>query len=160
MMVYVPLAQDEALRLRAAGVLEGPWLGHAATPGLLRAHDLTGEEEDAEYTALAYAGVTSLLSGAASLRLVLATETADASVLDPDDAFGRVSVPRLRWAAVSSLFADEADSAERLARARRLVDRLDFEQAVDSEQIEELLDASDLLWFAPEELERLPRSTV
>jgi len=56
---------------------------------------------------------------------------------------------------VTSLFADEPDSAERLVRARGLAAGLEFEAVVDADEIESLLDASDLLWFAPSELDRL-----
>jgi len=66
-----------------------------------------------------------------------------------------VSLDQLAFSQVTSLFADEPDSAERLVRARGLAAGLEFEAVVDADEIESLLDASDLLWFAPSELDRL-----
>ena len=79
-----------------------------------------------------------------------------AAVEEAADPFGRVELGRLSWSQVRSLFADEAGSAERLAECRRSAAGLALEQAVDDERIETLLDECDLLWFAPEELDRLP----
>lgn len=156
-MVYVPLDRRQALRLREAGALAGPLPGHAATPALLAAHDLGPDADDADYTALAYAGVSGLLTGKDPLRLVVAAEIDPAPDADhPDDAFGRITIDRLDWSRVSSLFADETASAERIARARALAAGLSLVEAVDAEQVEVLLDECDLLWFAPEELDRLP----
>jgi hypothetical protein len=156
-MVYVPLARHQARRLRDSGVLVGPLTAHAVTAGLLRAHDLSGDAEDADYTALAYAGVSALLASGDPLRLVVAAEV-DQEVADddPDDAFGRVTIGRLDWSRVSSLFVDEAASTDRIAQARSLAAGLELEAVVDAEEVEALLDASDLLWFAPAELDRLP----
>jgi hypothetical protein len=156
-MVYVPLGRRQALRLRESGGLAGPLPGHAVTPALLEAHDLAPDAEDADYTALAYAGVSALLTGEDPLRLVVAAEIDPAPDADhPDDAFGRITLGRLDWSRVSSLFADEAASAERIARAREAAAGLSFAEAVDAEQVEVLLDECDLLWFAPDELDRLP----
>ncbi len=155
-MTYVALGAEQARLLRGSGALDGPLLAHRATPGLLRAHDLTSDAEDAEYTALAYAGVSALLAGTDRGRLVVAAEVAgEPAAGDPDDPFGRVSIERLALSEVVSLFADDPDSADRIARARALADGLSFDEAVDADEIESLLDTSDLLWFAPSELDRL-----
>jgi hypothetical protein len=155
-MTYVPLGVDQARLLRQSGALDGPLPAHCVTPGLLRAHDLTADTEDAEYTALAYAGVSALLTSADWPRIVVAAEVSgEPTAEDPYDPFGRVSLDRLAFSQITSLFADEPDSAERLARARGLAAGLDFEEVVDTHEIESLLDASDLLWFAPSELDRL-----
>ena len=52
-MAYVPLDRERARALRDSGTAAGPVPAYAATPALLRAHDLTASDEDAEYTALA-----------------------------------------------------------------------------------------------------------
>jgi len=155
-MAYVPISAEQARLLRSSGALDGPLPAHCVTPGLLRAHDLTADAEDAEYTALAYAGVSALLTMGARRRLVVAAEvSAEPAAGDPSDPFGRVSLDQLAFSQVTSLFADEPDSAERLVRARGLAAGLEFEAVVDADEIESLLDASDLLWFAPSELDRL-----
>lgn len=152
-MVYVPLSREQAARLRQRGSLDGPVAAHTATAALLRAHDLAADSEDAQYTALAYAGVSALLATEDPLRLVVAAEIAESPANDdPDDPFGRVQLAGLAWTSVTSLFADDPVSAKRVDRARKLADDLDFAAVVDDEQIEALLDESDLLWFAPSEL--------
>ena len=156
MMTYVPLSAGQARLLRSSARLDGPLAAHCVTPGLLRAHEMTADTEDAEYTALAYAGVTALLAMAGRRRLVVAAEVpAEPPAEDPNDPFGRVSLDRLSFSQVTSLFADEPDSVERLVRARALAAGLSFEAVVDADEIESLVDASDLLWFAPSELDRL-----
>jgi hypothetical protein len=160
-MVYVPLGRRQARRLRDSGMLDGPLAAHAVTPALLRAHDLSVDTDDADYTALAYAGVSALLAGEDPLRLVVAAEVdSEPDTDEPEDPFGRVTIARLVWSRVSSLFADETVSAGRLTRARGEAAGMSFEEAVDAEGVEALLDASDLLWFAPEELDRLPGTEV
>ena len=154
-MAYVPLDRQRARSLRDSGTLPGPVAAHAVTPALLRAHDLTASDEDAEYTALAYAGVSALLTGSDPLRLVLA---ADVDATDSDDPFGRVDLVGLGWTQVVSLFADEAGSSGRIAEARERAVAADLETAVDDVRVESLLDACDLLWFSPDELDRLPRA--
>jgi hypothetical protein len=153
-MAYVAVDRQRARALRDDGRIEGPIAAHAVTPGLLRAHDLGAGDEDAEYTALAYAGVTALLTGSDPLRLVLAAELA--VLPGGEDGFGRVELDGLGWTQVTALFADESGSADRVARARTLATGRDFDQVVDDVRIEALLDDSDLLWFAPTELDRLP----
>lgn len=156
-MVFVPLDRSRAAELAANGSLTGDRLGHATTPGLLRAHDFSAPDEDAHYTALAYAGVSALLAGTETFRMVLAVELpvlpTDA---DDGDPFGRVRVPAVTWGQVQALFADEPESVPALTRARHLVAGRSLEEVVDDPEVEELLDACDLLWFAPEELSRLP----
>ena len=80
---------------------------------------------------------------------------ADVDAADSADPFGRVDLVGLSWTQVVSLFADEAGSAGRIAAARELAAG-DLETAVDDVRIEALLDDSDLLWFATDELDRLP----
>ncbi len=77
---------------------------------------------------------------------------------DSDDPFGRVDLVGLGWTQVVSLFADEAGSSGRIAEARERAMAADLETVVDDVRVESLLDASDLLWFSPDELDRLPRA--
>lgn len=155
--VFVPLRRVEAEAL-AAGRADGAARpGHAATPGLLRAHGLLeAAGEEANYTALAYAGAAALRN-ADPLRLVAAVSADEPTPDgDPDDPFGRVLISHLRWERVSALFCDDPANLPALDRARRLGAGLDLEQILESGEIESLLDGCDLLWYDPGELDRLP----
>jgi hypothetical protein len=155
--VFVPLRRLEAEALAAGRADVAARPGYAATPGLLRAHGLLEPAgEEADYTALAYAGAAALRNGD-PLRLVAAVwEDEPAPAGDPDDGLGRVLLSHVRWERVSALFCDEPVNLPALERARRMGAGLDLEQILDSGEIESLLDACDLLWYDPAELARLP----
>lgn len=169
-MIFVPVTRAQAGSLRAVGAAatdapaESPWPGHAATRSLLAAHDYDATmAEDGEYAALSYAGLRCLTVGDDPLRLVLAAEVPDGDLeIDQDDPYGQVRVRRLRWPAVTALFADEPASAPAVAAARGAVlDRPARAEAavagiLAKPAVEALLDGHELLWFAPEELDRLP----
>jgi hypothetical protein len=55
---------------------------------------------------------------------------------------------------VQSLFADEPEAAAAVAAARAAVEGQTLSGALDRDEVAELLDSYDLLWFAPEELDR------
>lgn len=101
--------------------------------------------------ALNHAGVASLLLEGGSTRLVLAV---DLDLTGGDD-LGAVRVPEVRWSDVRSLFADEAAAAAAVARAMAAVNGLELATALPLPEVEQLLDAYDLLWYAPEELDAL-----
>lgn len=154
-MIFVPLTRDQAATLAETGEI-APVRAHAVTAGLLDGHELGEAGEEADYTALAYAGVSALLDGADPLRLVLAADLprlpAQPDRTAPDDPFGRIVLPRLAWSEVTAVFADEPASAARVSRARAMAAGRTFEDVVDDPEVEALLDACDLLWFLPEEL--------
>jgi hypothetical protein len=154
--IFVPVSHLQAHAMVAGALHSGA--AHAATPALLQAHDLSAAmSEEADYTALAYAGVRALLEMAGPVRLVLAADVDADQAEDEGGTFGEITVSELRWNQVSALFADETASCKVIAEARVLAAGLTLAAAIDSEAIESLLDRCDLLWFSPDELAELPR---
>jgi hypothetical protein len=167
MMVFVPARRDDARWLRdQPTAMPSPdeanhlWLGHAATPALMAAHEYDAAlQEDAEYVALCYAGVRALWATGDRLRLVLAVEVPSASVLsDPPDAYGLVRCTELAWARVAALFSDDAEAASAVSAARAVAgSEMPLDRALQVAEVAHVLDDHELLWFAPEELDRLPQ---
>lgn len=159
-MVFLPLTRQEARSLQRDGRTTRELVAHAATPALLAAHDLDESTlEDAEYAALVYAGVASLaMTGTADeLRLVVAAELPAGQLsADPDDPYGRVQVLDVRWTDVRALFSDEQAAGPQVALARAAAAGRSVSQALTLPAVEAVTDDHDLLWFAPEELDRLP----
>ena len=154
--VYLPVEREQAQQLAAGGPgLTGP--AFTATPALLEAHGLTSSaDEDAAFTALSYAGLAALLR-ASGPRLVLAADVSDTQVhaAEAADPFGLVEVRDLRWDQVLALFADEPAAAEDLGRAHALTGGRSLAEVAEDEHVLDLVDAWDLLWFAPQELAQL-----
>ena len=152
MTVYVPVTVDTALNLRASGDARN-LLGYADGPGLRRwAGETQLDDEEAAYLALNHAGVAALLlDDSAPTRLVLAVD----SEVNGTDELGTVTVLQVRWADVRSLFADDPAAAEAVLAARAAARSADLAAALDSDATARLLDAHDLLWYAPEELDAL-----
>ena len=161
MTVFVPLTLDDVRRLRATGSLADV-VGYAPGPALRgwleagRAGDGRLEDEEVDYVALTHAGVAALTQddGAPS-RLVVAVER---EALD-GDALGAVRLDRLDWTDVRSLFADEAGAGSAVAAARAAVRGQTLGTALSDPAVEELQDAYDLLWYAPDELDSLLATT-
>ena len=102
--------------------------------------------------ALNHAGIAALtLDDATATRIVVAVDQ-DASV---GDELGAVTVARLDWAEVRSLFADEAAAEAAVLAARSAVRGLDLAAALVDPAVEELQESYDLLWYAPEELDAI-----
>lgn len=141
-LVFVPLDRPAALALRS-GTDPGPRPGWAPTAALATSLGSGAADEEVEFAALSQAGVLALTRTADPLRLVLAADVDSGQVDDPGDEPGRVVVDGLRWSQVRSVFADEPEAAGAVHRART------------AGQVEGLLDAYDLLWFSPDELDRL-----
>lgn len=150
MTVFVPLAVSAARQWRSTGsasdlvgYADGPalrgWLGGARL-----------DDEEADYVALNHAGVAALLLDGASIRLVLAVDREIAG-----GELGAVRLSQVAWSDVRSLFADEPEASEAVANARTAVAGLDLAAALAAPEVEQLLDAHDLLWYAPEELDVL-----
>ena len=152
-LVFVPLDREPAYALRAGGD-PGPRPGCAPTAGLAASAGPDAVTEEVAFAALSHAGVLALTCVADPLRLVLAADVEAGQLTDPGDGLGQVVVTGLRWPQVQSLFADEPDAAGSVARARAAAEGLTLTEALDRADVGELLDAYDLLWFAPEELDQ------
>jgi hypothetical protein len=157
-MVFVPASRDDALALRAgADIGERP--GCAVTQALMTALGAQTTLEEAEFAALSNAGVLALLPGSSGRRLVMAAEVEPGQVSDPGGQYGEVTVSDLSWSQVQALFSDEPNASEAVAAARRAVvdgqDERALAAVLDISEVAELLDAYDLLWFAPDEVDQL-----
>ena len=67
--------------------------------------------------------------------------------------FGEVEVTGLRWAQVAAVFADEPGAAADLEAARAQAGGRVLADVAEDEEVVELVDRWDLLWYAPEELD-------
>ena len=159
-LTFVPVQPDEALAMRRGGGL-AVRTGCAATPSLVAALEADETEpgsvtEEAEFAALSYAGVLSLFHGSGPIRLVLAADLESAQVIG-SSPYGELHVRDVRWSQVRALFADEAEAAEAVVRARSALaeggDGYTLAAALEVAAVGKLLDDYDLLWFAPEELD-------
>ena len=151
MTVFVPLALSAARQLRSTGSATD-LIGYADGPALRSWLGGTRlDDEEADYVALNHAGVAALLLDGASVRLVVAVDQEIAGA----DEFGSVPLPAVSWTDVRSLFADEAAAAGAVTAARTAVAGFDLAAALSLPEVEHLLDAHDLLWYAPEELDAL-----
>ena len=153
MLVLVPLDRELARGLRS-GTGPGPRPGCAPTAELAASAGPDAVTEEVEFAALSHAGVLALSCAADPLRLVLAADVAAGQLTDTGDGLGQVEVTGLRWPQVQSLFADEPDAAGAVGSARTAVQGLTLAEALDRPEVTGLLDAYDLLWFAPDELDR------
>ena len=159
-LTFVPVQPDEALAMRRGGGL-AVRTGCAATPSLVAALEADETEpgsvtEEAEFAALSYAGVLSLFHGSRPIRLVLAADLESAQVIG-SSPYGELHVRDVRWSQVRALFADEAEAAEAVVRARSALaeggDGYTLAAALEVAAVGKLIDDYDLLWFAPEELD-------
>ncbi|MFT4166264.1 MAG: hypothetical protein QM650_13575 [Microlunatus sp.] len=147
MTVFVPLTISAAQQLRSTGSATD-LIGYADGPALRSwLGDPRLDDEEAHYVALNHAGVAALLLDGDSMRLVLAVDQEIAG-----GELGAVQLPRVAWSDVRSLFADEAGASAAVAKARAAANGLDLAAALSLPEVEQLLDAHDLLWYAPDEL--------
>ncbi|GAA2108342.1 hypothetical protein GCM10009841_28740 [Microlunatus panaciterrae] len=180
-MIFIPLAASVLRQLRAAGPdgRTGSWLGFAATPEMMSAHGLRPADlEDAEYTALTYAGVQALLEpDTDQLRLVVAAEPpasysstasdsstgSDSSTVSDrgsgaDAETGAQQVSRLRWQDIQALFVDEPAAADAVRAARAAASGRSLTQALELPVVDDLINTHDLLWHLPQELDQIMES--
>lgn len=149
---FVPVSRGQAIALRAGDDL-GPLTAYAPGTALRQAHGLgPGDEEEAGFVALGYAGLAALLAHP-GLRTVLAVEVGYGQVDGAGDEFGEVEVHALGWAQVTAVFADEPAAAPDLEAARGVADGRALPEVADDEEVVGLVDRWDLLWYAPEELD-------
>jgi hypothetical protein len=153
-LVFVPVDRAEALALRSGADLENR-RGCAPTAGLAGALEPAAVPEEVEFAALSIAGVLALSAGTNPLRLVLAVDVADGQVTDRGSELGEVTLADLHWPQVQALFADEPAAEPVIARARAETAGLVLAEALATESVAALQSEVDLLWFAPEELDRL-----
>ncbi|HLL63621.1 MAG TPA: hypothetical protein VK401_11260 [Propionibacteriaceae bacterium] len=151
-LVFVPVDRETADALRT-GTDPGPRPGCAPTAELAASTGPDAVAEEVEFAALSHAGVLALTSTTDPLRLVLAADVEAVQVEESGDGLGQVVVAGLRWPQVQSLFADEPDAAAAVAAARAAAEGRTLTEALELDEVAQLLDAYDLLWFAPEELE-------
>jgi len=157
-LVFVPMGRAAATALRDTGTSGQQLSGTAATRELIRSHEYADSElEDAEFAALSYAGVLSVLEPGDPLRLVVVAEVPDDDVAPTvNDPYGTVTVHRLGWSQVQSLFSDEAATRAAVSAARDAARGQVLADAVGLPAVQALTEDFDLLWFAPEELDQLP----
>ncbi|HET7476492.1 MAG TPA: hypothetical protein VFJ97_10800 [Dermatophilaceae bacterium] len=159
MMIFVPLSRAEARSLRDGDIgCSSDWVGQMGTPALMAAHDLEADmTEDADYTALRYAGIRALMATHDALRLVAAIDVPAADLsIKSSDPYGEARASRIRWSLVTALFADEPATAPVVAEARAtLTSGASIADALDNPAVLTLADEYDLLWFAPAELDSL-----
>jgi hypothetical protein len=128
-LVFVPLSWADAAALRTGADL-GPRVGCAPNAELALRIGPDADLEEVEYAALHQAGEHAVQDGR---RLVLAADVEPAQVVEAGDGWGGLTLNGLRWRQVSALFADEPSATAEATG----------------------VDAPDLLWFAPEELDQL-----
>jgi hypothetical protein len=154
-LVFVPCDRVEASALRAGGDFPAR-PACAPTADFAGTLEPTAVAEEVEFAALNQAGVLTLSTGADPLRLVLAADVADNQVADRGSEPGAITVSDLRWSQVRALFADEPAAAASVARARADLAAVGPTDTLAMEAVMTLQDEFDLLWFAPDELDRLP----
>jgi hypothetical protein len=151
-LVFVPLSPARLAGWAEEGALAGPMPAHAVTAGLRAAFE-PADDEEAEHIALLVASVAAL--AASGRRVVAVAEAGAVPAPDGDPDFGEVVVGDLPYAAVQSLFADEA-SADRLVSAgASAVAGRPLAQAWDEPAVITLLERADLLWHGPGEWAQL-----
>jgi hypothetical protein len=153
-MIFVPMTRDEAQALRT-GTAANHYRGCAATPSLTASMDADIVMEEAEYAALSNAGVLALVLKPNEPRLVVAAEVAEKQVRDLGQPHGEVEVHGLAWAQVRAFFADEPDASEAVTLAGKAVAGQSLAAALAAPAVAAVLDGYDLLWFAPDELDRV-----
>ncbi len=171
MIVFIPATLGEAQALRAGAALHDV-LGCAPTAELAARLGSNPLPEETDYAALVHAGVLSLLH-APPPRLVLAVDLRSEQPRGYADEDGQVVVD-VSWSGVQALFADAAETSDLVHRARSAIERAGLQPGQDSartpgwsgqrdqlrralelSEVDRVVESCDLLWFAPEELDRL-----
>ena len=155
-MVFVPMTWDEAVALRS-GTGADCYQACAATPSLVASMEADTVIEEAEYAALSNAGMLSLVLKPGSPRLVVAAEVQSKQLTDLGRPLGEVEIRGLTWDQVQALFGDESAAVEATRLASEAVAGESLTAALAAPEVGAVLDAYDLLWFAPEELDQLQR---
>ena len=85
---------------------------------------------------------------------MLAADVEAAQLVDTGDGSARWHGHRTALEPGVSPVRRRADAADAVARARPATQGLTLTKALDRPEVTELLEAYDLLWFAPEELDQ------
>jgi hypothetical protein len=155
-MVFVPMTWDEAVALRS-GTAASCYQACAATPRLIASMEADTLIEEAEYAALSYAGVLSLVLKPGLPRLVAVAEVQPNQLTDLGGPLGEVEVRGLTWEQVRAVFGDESAAVEATRLASEVAAGESLAAALAAPEVGAVLDEYDLLWFAPEELDQLQR---
>jgi hypothetical protein len=155
-MAFVPMTWEEAVALRS-GAAEDGYQGCAATPNLVASMEADTLIEEAEYAALSYAGALALVLKPIGPRLVTAAEVQGEQLIDLGGPLGEVEVRGLTWHQVRALFGDEPAALEAARLAGEVVRGQSLAAALAAPEVGAVLDEYDLLWFAPDELDKLTR---
>jgi hypothetical protein len=155
-MVFVPMSWNAALDLRS-GMAADHYRGCAATSTLVASMEAGTSIEEAEYAALGYAGVLALVLHPGLPRLVVAAEVQPRQLHDLCGPLGEVEVRGLGWTQVRALFADESAGMQAVRPVSKVVAGQSLAAALTAPEVGQILHEYDLLWFAPEELDQLPR---
>ena len=116
MLICIPLACAELDSLLAGSISDVT--AYAPTPSLYEALGYSADmDEDADFAALTYASIASLLK--APQRLVA---VAQAAAVDCRDSFGKVTVASLAWSQVTGIFLDESEVNAQVAEARKVAE--------------------------------------
>lgn len=143
MLVFIPINHDLLTRLLADGLADVA--GFAATPGLYEGLALERDmEDDAEFGALTFASVASLVRD--ERRAVAVADVGVTTLTDLGGDWGEVRAARVAPSDVRSLFIDEPDAAPLLAAAHAAAAGRSLEEAWDADAVQELLTEADLLW--------------
>ena len=161
-LVFLPAPRARARALRSGADLGG-WIGYSPAAAANGAPvEADASEEELSYAVLNLAGVAALTDpdNADPLRLVLVADVPADQVAVATDGVGEdpvmaVSLGDLRWQAVRALYCDEPEAAELVEAARHAVRGRSLTAAMITPAVADLLDAHDLLWFDPTELDRL-----
>ncbi|MGL5405673.1 MAG: DUF6912 family protein [Propionibacteriaceae bacterium] len=150
MLICVPLTRAELDSLLLAPLSN--FTAYAPTPSLYEGLGYTADmDEDADFAALTYASVASLL--AASQRLVV---VAQATANDHHDSFGKVTVASLAWSQVTGIFLDEPEVAPQVAAARKIAEATSsLADLWEHDAVQKLLEVADLLWYSPDEISEI-----
>lgn len=163
-LVMVPVDVDQATSLWQGTEPEGVQ-GFTAnarlreTVGIDDAQHQKSQGEDAEYACLVLASIWGLATH--GRRLVLAAELPGALLAEGEEADnGGVLVTRLPRRAVTSFFTDQhSEGADSLVqRAREACRGMDLDAAWETEQVQALVQGSDLLWHSADELATLDQA--
>ncbi|MGI8456736.1 MAG: DUF6912 family protein [Propionibacteriaceae bacterium] len=153
-MVFVGATRAQLEAWRAGD--EAGTSGVGATAAMIAAHGYgPNETEDAEYVALQYAGVASLLCASArdARRWVAAADVAE--VADAGSPYGLVEVAVLRWRDVQAFFTDEIEAFHDVATLAASVAGRPLAEVLADAAVLDAAEVHDLLWYAPDELDRV-----
>ncbi len=154
MLIFVPLAPAD-LAAWASGAARD-LRGHAATPTFLRTFGLTGaDDEETDLTLAAIASLQALLLHGRRLVAVVETQAAASGQAGIEAEFGVVVAAAVPFTSVTSLFADDAETAERAEALRTALGPGDLGRAWDDARVEAFLAENDLSWHGTAEWERL-----